>query len=75
MEFSTSRTGGPTPGDLRRVLDEIIADRRFELQQSVSALDMAEHLLAQAAAGERDISRLKASAFSKLIVAQGRDAA
>jgi hypothetical protein len=33
----------------------------------VSALEIAEHLLAQAASGERDLERLKSSAFAKLI--------
>jgi hypothetical protein len=30
-------------------------------------LEIAEHLLAQAAIGERDLARLKASAFNKLM--------
>jgi hypothetical protein len=33
----------------------------------MSALEIAEHLLAQAATGERDFDRLKASAFNKLM--------
>jgi putative ABC transport system substrate-binding protein len=33
----------------------------------MSALEVAEHLLAQAASGERDFDRLKASAFNKLM--------
>jgi hypothetical protein len=52
---------------LRRALDEVFADPRFSGRRSSSALEIAEHLLAQAAAGERDIDRLKASAFIKLI--------
>jgi hypothetical protein len=35
-------------------------------QKSTSALEVAEHLLAQAAIGERNLDRLKASAFNKL---------
>jgi len=52
---------------LRRALDEVFTDPRFSSRRSASALEIAEHLLAQAAAGERDIDRLKASAFNKLI--------
>jgi hypothetical protein len=54
---------------LRRALDDVFADQRFIGQQSTSALEIAEHLLAQAAAGERDLDRLKASALAKLNVA------
>ncbi len=54
---------------LRRALDDVFADQRFIGQRSTSALEIAEHLLAQAAAGERDLDRLKASALAKLNVA------
>jgi hypothetical protein len=54
---------------LRRALDDVFADRRFIRQQSTSALEIAEHLLAQAAAGERDLDRLRASALAKLSIA------
>ena len=54
---------------LRRALDDVFADRRFIRQRSTSALEIAEHLLAQAAAGERDLDRLKASALARLRVA------
>jgi hypothetical protein len=47
----------------------VFADRRFIRQQSTSALEIAEHLLAQAAAGERDLDRLRASALARLSVA------
>jgi hypothetical protein len=52
---------------LRRALDEVLRDSRFYQRKSASALEIAEHLLAQAAAGERDLERLKTSAFKKLI--------
>jgi hypothetical protein len=52
---------------LRRALDEVLCDSRFYQRKSASALEIAEHLLAQAAAGERDLERLKASAFKKLV--------
>jgi hypothetical protein len=52
---------------LRRALDEVLLDGRFYRRKSASALEVAEHLLAEAASGERDLERLKASAFEKLI--------
>jgi hypothetical protein len=52
---------------LRRALDEVFTDPRFSNRRSMSALEVAEHLLAQAASGERDFDRLKASAFNKLM--------
>ena len=55
-----------TIATLRRALDEVLVDTRFRRRKSASALEIAEHLLAQAAAGERDLDRLKSSAFSKL---------
>jgi hypothetical protein len=55
---------------LRRALDEVFADPRFSSRRSASALEIAEHLLAQAAAGERDIDRLKASALTILMSQQ-----
>jgi UDP:flavonoid glycosyltransferase YjiC (YdhE family) len=51
---------------LRRALDEVLCDPRFYRRKSVSALEVAEHILAQAAAGERDLERLKSSAFQHL---------
>jgi hypothetical protein len=51
---------------LRRALEEVLLDPRFHHRKSSSALEIAEHLLAQAAAGERDLERLKASALRKL---------
>jgi hypothetical protein len=52
---------------LRRALDEVLLDGRFYRRKTASALEVAEHLLAEAASGERDLERLKASAFEKLI--------
>jgi hypothetical protein len=51
---------------LRQALDEIVADRRFFARKSVTTLEVAEHILQQAASGERDLNRLKSSAFEKL---------
>jgi plasmid maintenance system killer protein len=44
----------------------VLFDERFYRRKSASALEVAEHLLAQAAAGERDLEKLKSSAFEKL---------
>jgi hypothetical protein len=52
---------------LRRALDEIVLDPRFVNRKSGSPLEIAEHLLALAANGERDLERLKSSAFARLI--------
>jgi len=45
----------------------VLLDARFHQRKSASALEIAEHLLARAADGERDLERLKCSAFKKLI--------
>ena len=51
---------------LRRALDEVLADGRFHRHRNASALEIAEHILAAAKSGERDLERLKALAFQKL---------
>jgi len=51
---------------LRLVLDSVLSDRRFFLQKSISTIELAEHIRSEAARGERDITRLKESAFKKL---------
>ena len=56
----------PTIAVLRRALDEVLRDGRFHRRKSASALEIAEHLLAQAASGERNLERLKSSAFDML---------
>jgi UDP:flavonoid glycosyltransferase YjiC (YdhE family) len=66
MQGSAALTDPLPVALLRRALDEVIADRRFRERKSGSAIELAEHILARAAAGERDIERLKASAFEKL---------
>ena len=50
---------------MRQALNEVVADRHF-LARSVTTLELAEHILQQAASGERDLDRLKSSAFDKL---------
>jgi hypothetical protein len=48
-------------------VDEVLLEGRFFGRKSVSTLEIAEHLLAQAAAGERNLERLKSSALKKLV--------
>jgi hypothetical protein len=54
---------------MRQALNEVVADRRFLVRKSVTPLEVAEHILQQAASGERDLNRLKRSAFEKLSAA------
>ena len=61
-----------TIATLRRALDEVVRDRRFHHRKSASALEIAEHILALAATGERDLEKLKSSAFKKLTGDGGR---
>jgi hypothetical protein len=58
--------GPATIATLRRALDEVVRDGRFHRCKSASALEVAEHLLALAAAGEHDLERLKGSALEML---------
>jgi hypothetical protein len=68
MDFYHSKPvyGPPTLAVLRRALDEVLSDHRFLKSTSTSALEIAEFILAEAAAGERDLERLKSSALKKL---------
>jgi hypothetical protein len=54
---------------MRQALNEIVTDHRFLARKSVTPLEIAENILQQAAAGERDLNRLKRSAFDKLSTA------
>ena len=51
---------------MRQALNEVVTDRRFLDRESVTPLEVAEHILRKAASGERDLNRLKSSAFEKL---------
>jgi hypothetical protein len=51
---------------MRQALNEVVADGRFRARKSVTTLDVAEHILQQAASGVRDLNDLKSSAFEKL---------
>ena len=54
---------------MRQALNEVVTDRRFLVRKSVTTLEVAEHILQQAASGERDLHRLKSAAFEKLSAA------
>jgi hypothetical protein len=62
----------PTVAVMRQALNEVVADRRFLVRKSVTPLEVAEHILQQAASGVRDLHRLKSAAFEKLGAAQRR---
>jgi hypothetical protein len=51
---------------LRRALEDVLIDPRFLRSKSMSALEVAEHILSQAARGERDIERMKASVLGMM---------
>ena len=53
---------------MRQALNEVVSDHRFSRRKSVTRLDVAEHILEQAASGVRDLDRLKNSSFEKLSV-------
>ena len=52
---------------MRQALNEVVSDHRFSMRDSVTPLEVAEHILEQAASGIRDLDRLKNSAIEKLI--------
>jgi hypothetical protein len=52
----------PTVAVMRQALNEVVRDRRFLDRKSVMPLEVAEHILKQAASGVRDLNRLKSSA-------------
>ena len=54
---------------MRQALNEVVTNQRFLVRKSVAPLEVAEHILQQAASGERDLNRLKSSAFEKLSAA------
>jgi hypothetical protein len=66
MNTSNARYDADTLAALRSTLDEVLLDRTFLRASAVSALEVAEHLLAQAALGQRDRPALKASALQML---------
>jgi hypothetical protein len=51
---------------LRLVLDEVFTDRRFFVRTSMSACQLADCILSMVLQGERDLDRLKASAFKQM---------
>jgi hypothetical protein len=65
----TQKYDASTVAIMRQALNEVVTDRRFLVRESVTRLEIAEHILRQAASGERDLNRLKSSAFEKLSAA------
>lgn len=65
MSNTKSSYDSSTLAILRQALSDVLTDERF-LTSSTSAIEMAEHILALAATGERDIERLKSSAIQRL---------
>jgi hypothetical protein len=59
----------PTVAVMRQALNEVVSDRRFMARKLVTPLEVAEHILEQAASGVRDLNRLKSSVFEKLSTA------
>jgi hypothetical protein len=66
MNDSMRKFDASTVAVMRQALNEVVADHRFLMRKSVTPLDVAEHILQQAAAGVRDLNGLKSSAFEKL---------
>jgi hypothetical protein len=60
------RYDASTVAVMRQALNEVVSDHRFVMRKTVTPLKVAEHILEQAASGERDLDRLKSSAFEKL---------
>ena len=54
---------------MRQALNEIVTDPRFLMRKSVTPLEVAEHILQQAALGVRDLNRLKNTTLEKLVTA------
>jgi hypothetical protein len=69
MNVLKQKFDASTVAVLRQALNEVVADRRFLVRKSVTPLEVAEHILLVAASGERDLNRLKSSAFAKLSTA------
>jgi hypothetical protein len=63
------RYDASTVAVMRQALNEVVTDRRFLVRKSVTPLEVAEHILEQAALGMRDLNGLKSSAFEKLATA------
>src|SRR5258708_40357258 len=55
---------------LRLALDEVFTDHRFFARQSMSACQVADHILTLVRQGERDLDILTASAVRKFACAQ-----
>jgi hypothetical protein len=61
MDNLKQKFDAPTVAVMRQALNEVVSDRRFMARKSVTPLEVAEHILEQAASGVRDLNRLKSS--------------
>jgi hypothetical protein len=52
---------------LRATLDGVFNDQRFFARRSLSAVQVAHYVLEQISRGEREVERLKAAAFNKIL--------
>ncbi|MGO8914195.1 MAG: hypothetical protein ACLQDM_33430 [Bradyrhizobium sp.] len=69
MNDSTRNFDASTVAVMRQALNEVVADHRFLMRKSVTPLEVAEHILQQAALGVRDLNRLKSAALERLATA------
>jgi hypothetical protein len=69
MIDSKQKCDASTVAVMRQALNEIVTDHRFLVSKSLTPLEVAEHILRQAAAEVRDLNCLKSSAFEKLSAA------
>lgn len=68
MNNLKQRFDASTVAVMRRALNEVVADGCLMARKSVTTLEVAEHILQQAALGVRDLNRLKSPAIEKLSV-------
>lgn len=69
MNHFKQKFDASTVAVMRQAMNEVVSDPRFLVRQSVTPLEVAEHILKQAASGERDLDQLKLSVFEKLSAA------
>jgi hypothetical protein len=69
MDNLKQKFDAPTVAVMRQALNEVVSDCRFMARKSVTPLEVAEHILEQAASGVRELNRLESSAFEKLSTA------
>jgi hypothetical protein len=55
MNDSKQKVDASTVAVMRQALNEVVTDRRFLVRKSITPLEVAEHILQQAALGARDL--------------------